>query len=68
MRTLYFECMAGASGDMILGALADLLSDPYDIKGLIESAGIPDVEVIVEDDNGKYKKHFIHALTLMLQQ
>ena len=57
MRTLYFECMAGASGDMILGALADLLSDPYDIKGMIESAGIPDVGVIVEEG----EKSHIHG-------
>ncbi len=48
MRTLYLECNAGASGDMLLGALADLLPNPSDAKGMIESAGIPDVEVIVE--------------------
>ncbi len=48
MKTLYLECNAGASGDMILGALSDLLYDPKDAKRIIESAGIPDVEVIVE--------------------
>jgi hypothetical protein len=48
MRTLYLECNAGASGDMILGALADLLPDPMEAKHLIESAGIPDVDIIVE--------------------
>ncbi len=48
MRTLYLECNAGASGDMMLGALADLLPEPSDAKGIIESAGIPEVEVIVE--------------------
>jgi uncharacterized protein (TIGR00299 family) protein len=48
MRTLYLECNAGASGDMMLGALADLLDDPQDAKRLIESAGIPDIEIIVE--------------------
>jgi len=48
MKTLYLECNAGASGDMILGALSDLLDDPKDAKRIIESAGIPDVEVIVE--------------------
>ena len=44
MKTLYLECMAGASGDMILGALSDLLDNPKDVKALIESAGIPEVE------------------------
>ena len=54
MRTLYLECGSGASGDMVLGALADLLPDPKEAKSLIESAGIPEVEVIVEnaDKNG----------------
>jgi len=33
---------------MLLGALSDLLSDPSDVKTMIESAGIPGVEVIVE--------------------
>ena len=48
MRTLYLECGAGASGDMILGALADLLDDPKEAKTIIESAGIPDVEITIE--------------------
>jgi hypothetical protein len=48
MRTLYLECNAGASGDMTLGALADLFEKPEDAKTIIESAGIPDVEVIIE--------------------
>ncbi len=48
MRTLYLECNAGASGDMILGALADLLPDPAEARELLLSAGIPDVDIIVE--------------------
>lgn len=47
MRTLYLECNAGVSGDMLLGALSDLLDDPSKIKIMLESAGIPDVEIMV---------------------
>lgn len=50
MRTLYLECSAGASGDMILGALADLLKDPQELKGMIESAGIPGIRCEVEEE------------------
>ncbi|MBR1452223.1 MAG: DUF111 family protein, partial [Candidatus Methanomethylophilaceae archaeon] len=47
MRTLYLECNAGVSGDMLLGALSDLLPDPSEVKILIESAGIPGITVEV---------------------
>ncbi len=50
MKTLYLECNAGASGDMILGALTDLLKDPFEFKQMIESAGIPGVAAEVEVD------------------
>lgn len=48
MRTLYLECNAGASGDMIAGALADLLDDPKDIERMIASANIPGVTARAE--------------------
>ena len=48
MNTLYLECNAGASGDMILGALADLLSDPNEVKEIIEGIGIPGIRCSVE--------------------
>lgn len=43
MKTLYIECNAGASGDMFLGALADLLDDPTEVCTLIEGLGIPGI-------------------------
>jgi len=48
MKTIYIECNAGASGDMILGALADLLEDPLEVKSLIEEMGIPGIRCSVE--------------------
>ena len=48
MKTLYLECNAGASGDMILGALADLLEDPTEARTLIEGMGIPGIRCSVE--------------------
>ena len=32
MRTLYFDCFAGASGDMILGALVSAGADPEALR------------------------------------
>ncbi|MDT5060140.1 MAG: pyridinium-3,5-bisthiocarboxylic acid mononucleotide nickel chelatase [Acidobacteriota bacterium] len=40
MRTLYFDCFAGASGDMILGALVGVGVDP---RRLIEQLSLLDV-------------------------
>ena len=50
MRTLYLECSTGVSGDMLLGALADLLDDPYELEEIIASAGIPGVTAKVDID------------------
>ena len=47
MRLLYFECNAGASGDMIMSSLADLLDDPSSVSDMIMSAGIPGVKAEV---------------------
>jgi len=41
MRTLYFDCFAGASGDMILGALVGAGVDP---RALIEQLDLLDVQ------------------------
>ena len=48
MRTIYLDCSAGASGDMMLGALCGLLDDPYELERTIKDAGIPHVDVRVE--------------------
>ena len=44
MRTLYLECGMGASGNMLLGALLDLLPDPEQQLQRLNSLGIPGVE------------------------
>ena len=49
MRTIYLDCNAGASGDMMLGALCGLLDDPCELEDMVKAAGIPDVEVRVEN-------------------
>src|SRR4051812_27736214 len=36
MKTLYFDCFAGASGDMILGAMVAAGVDPQQLKQQIE--------------------------------
>src|SRR5436190_10328803 len=40
MRTLYFDCFAGASGDMILGALVDAGADPRALIDQLQLLGV----------------------------
>ena len=40
MRTLYFECFSGISGDMTIGALLDLGADKHILLKAIDSLGI----------------------------
>jgi uncharacterized protein (TIGR00299 family) protein len=41
MKTLHFDCFAGISGDMTLGALVDLGLDPGDLRRELEKLGLP---------------------------
>ncbi len=40
MKTLYFDCFSGISGDMILGALVDLGLEPSELQNEINKLGI----------------------------
>ena len=37
MKTLYFDCSSGISGNMALGALTEIIGDEKRIKDMIES-------------------------------
>jgi uncharacterized protein (TIGR00299 family) protein len=47
MKTGYFDCFAGASGDMILGCLFDLGFDKGDLEGAMADLGLKGVEIEV---------------------
>jgi uncharacterized protein (DUF111 family) len=45
MKTLYFDCFAGASGNMILGALVALGVDEKELVEQIKLLNITDFEI-----------------------
>ena len=48
MKTLYFDCFAGASGDMILGALVGVGVDPRLLVEQLSLLDVPGYEVSFE--------------------
>ncbi|MGA9772693.1 MAG: nickel pincer cofactor biosynthesis protein LarC [Blastocatellia bacterium] len=48
MRALYFDCFAGISGDMIIGALIDLGVDPDALSEQLSSLGLTAYQVKAE--------------------
>lgn len=51
MRTLYFDCFAGASGDMILGALIDAGVESDALVAELSKMDLPKFEIAVERTN-----------------
>ena len=51
MKTLYIECKMGIAGDMLMGALYELLDEDKRTEFLdkINHAGIPGVEVKAQE-------------------
>lgn len=45
MKTLYIECAMGAAGDMLMGALYELLPDKQKFLDTMNGLGLPDVRV-----------------------
>jgi len=48
MKTLYFECNMGASGDMLMASLLELHNDPQGFLHRLNGIGIPGVHVSAE--------------------
>ncbi len=49
MKTLYFECLMGASGDMLTSALLELTENPDEAIKKLNNLQIPNVEFIKEE-------------------
>lgn len=48
MKTLYFDCFAGASGNMVLGALIAAGVDAEALKTELKKLNLPDFDLVVE--------------------
>src|ERR1051326_9087110 len=51
MKTLYFDCFAGASGDMILGAMVAAGGDPSPVRGQMSRLNVDGFSIQFETDN-----------------
>lgn len=60
MQTLYLDCGMGAAGDMLAGALLDLLPDPEAFMDRLNSLGLAGVEMSLEkaQKSGITGRHF----------
>jgi uncharacterized protein (TIGR00299 family) protein len=80
MKTLYFDCFAGASGDMILGALIGVGVDPrllleqlslLDVPGYevsfetVDRSGISATRALVRAEEGQAHRHLSHILKII---
>lgn len=64
MKVLYLECNAGVSGDMLMGALADLMPEGFDLSSMVSAIGIPKVKVVREDSERAHLRG-VHAKVLI---
>ena len=48
MRTAYFDCIAGASGDMMLGALVDAGLPPEELKAELAKLHLKDFHLHID--------------------
>ena len=66
MKTLYFDCQMGAAGDMLTGALLELLPDPAAFVERLNSLGIPGVRFEAEKStrggiSGTHMRVLVHG-------
>ena len=66
MKTLYLECAMGASGDMLAGALLELIPDSADFCNKLNNIGLDDVRFSAEKSlkcgiTGTKFKVFVHG-------
>ena len=49
MKTIYLDCAMGAAGDMLMGALLELLPDKVPFLEKMNALGLPGIEITAED-------------------